>query len=781
MSNHTFAGLSAADFEDLCCDLLTKALELRFQSFPQGPDRGIDLLHGQSANGGTIVQCKHFAKSGYSKLSSALKNQELPKLQQLNPSRYIVCTSVELTYSKKESLARLLDPYCRSISDIYGADEIRALLRQNPDIERQHYKLWLTSAEVLNSIFATASVIWNAMTKRDIEQKLSLFVQSEAFSRAIQLLKNEHVCIISGIPGIGKTTLAQIIALRHLEDGYQLVAVRDDIREAFRSLDASKKQLLYYDDFLGRTSLGDRLGKNEDSSIARLIQEARKSRHLRVLFTTREYILKDAQRLHEPLDAHSVGLSKCILALDDYSRAQKARLLYNHLYFSGVDSESISQLVRSRTHRQIIDHDNFSPRIVEWMTTGAGPSGVLPSEYGPAFLEKLRFPHTIWEHAFDNQIDSDSRALLYCLATLSPSTSVTVLQSAWARFLLKNNEPVTYETRSRFQAALRQCEGTFTLTDSTGSGPAEETAISFHNPSIQDYLNNRIAEDPYIINQLLMKCEYFQQLEFLIHLSTDGKKSGSAQERILNRPEFVNTIERVIRSKPSQLYLSSGGWSSASRYRFPPRDIGLRLARACSWALDVNSTEVFSTILSLAQNLWQTCDENDFRPEGLARFLSAVLIADPAQYSEHLKFISQIIEWVASQVALQNDVDAWTAWSELIFDTEILFKFDDELIDRSRIEVDDFCSCELDAILDQSDSAEELIDSFAVLEDILRWWDLDREDAHQMFEQRLDELNGDEPDFDCEYPTGGLSGGDLVGSDSEIDRLFDTLDSPEEN
>jgi hypothetical protein len=87
---------------------------------------------------------------------------------------------------------------------------------------------------------------------------MSLFVQTAAYGIALDVLKAHNYCVISGIPGIGKTTLAQVLVTRLLEDGFELIAVRDDINEAFELLDLNKRQVVYYDDFLGRSSLGDR-------------------------------------------------------------------------------------------------------------------------------------------------------------------------------------------------------------------------------------------------------------------------------------------------------------------------------------------------------------------------------------------------------------------------------------------------------------------------------------------------------------------------------------------
>ncbi len=75
--------LSYIDFEELCRDLAEKETDYRFSAFGSGPDGGID---GRYSEGGEtiILQCKHYARSDFSKLKTALK-EELEKIKKLNP------------------------------------------------------------------------------------------------------------------------------------------------------------------------------------------------------------------------------------------------------------------------------------------------------------------------------------------------------------------------------------------------------------------------------------------------------------------------------------------------------------------------------------------------------------------------------------------------------------------------------------------------------------------------------------------------------------------------
>ena len=345
---------------------------------------------------------------------------------------------------------------------------------------------------MLQRVLYQGSVVWNALTKAEIERKMALYVQTPAYGVALDILKRENYCVISGTPGIGKTTLAQILVTRLLDDGFELIAVRDDIGEALHALDLSKRQVVYYDDFLGRSSLGERLHKNEDRSIIRLLEEAKKSKHLKVILTTREYILNDARRVYEPLSGFELEIAKCIVAVEDYTRGHRARILYNHVYFSDLPNEYSAALIEDHAYREIVDHKNFNPRIIEWMTSlgGRPPASSFVGE----FVKTLDNPERVWEHAFNNQIGADAQSILLCLASISGIMAIDALRNAWhASMSTDLSEPlvITRPLRDRFQTALKLVDGSFVRIEKGQS----ETGISFHNPSIRDYVLRRLASD----------------------------------------------------------------------------------------------------------------------------------------------------------------------------------------------------------------------------------------------------------------------------------------------
>ena len=156
MSRYTFTSLSPQDFEELVRDLLQAEWNVAIEAFKTGRDSGIDLRYASGHDGTTIVQCKHYAASGYSKLLSHLLNVELPKIMRLCPARYVVATSEGLTPANKDEIVAAMQPFIRNAGDVLGAQDLEGLLSRHPSVEKANFKLWLTSTAVLERVLHNA-------------------------------------------------------------------------------------------------------------------------------------------------------------------------------------------------------------------------------------------------------------------------------------------------------------------------------------------------------------------------------------------------------------------------------------------------------------------------------------------------------------------------------------------------------------------------------------------------------------------------------------------------
>lgn len=517
MTRYDYKSLSPQDFEELTRDLLQAEWNIPLEAFKTGRDRGIDLRYAPLDGGTTIIQCKHYASSSVSSLLSQLRISELPKVRQLQPQRYVLVTSLPLSPADKDKIVEACRPFVLGPADAIGADDLDGLLSRHPGIERANFKLWLTSTAVLDRVLHNAEVSQTEFEVERIRRKLPVFVQSKAFQRAQNLLQEQRVVIVSGVPGIGKTTLAEMLLFAHLEEGYQPVVIQTDLIEGKRLFRPKTRQIFYYDDFLGQTFLGDQrtyLGNNHDAALISFIEMVRDTSHSRFVLTTREHILRQAFQVSERF-LHSTMMSqRCVLELRDYSFGQRARILYNHLYFSDLPQRYRDMILEEDFFLDIIKHDHFNPRLVEWLASLTRLRSPPPEEYRQSITGLLQSPEALWSHAFETQISDAGRDLLLTLYTLGEWIDVKDLALAFEAIHCDNSQRYN---RPRgpgdFRSALQELDGAFL---SYRSGHAE-----FINPSIRDFAAGVICRTPAIAFDLVGSAVRFKQVTSLWNLARE--------------------------------------------------------------------------------------------------------------------------------------------------------------------------------------------------------------------------------------------------------------------
>lgn len=490
MPDYDFHTLSPVDFEELTRDLLQASEGIVFQSFKVGRDRGVDLRYAADGEN-RIVQCKHYRKSGYAALVRDLRT-EVVKIRRMDPqpTRYLLSTSVELSDANKEELAGILG--LRSTQDILSGNDLNNLLGLHSEVEVRHYKLWLASTAVLQRVLHNAAAMQTDFEFRRIGREVPRFVQTSAYSQAAEQLARDRVLVLSGLPGVGKSTIADFLVYEKLADGFQPVIARNGFEEARALYREGERQIFLYDDFLGATFLGEggsAFVRNEDRAITDFLNVIADDGDKLLILTTREHILSEALETSERLRHSAIRDFRYVVRVGAYTAEQRARILYNHAYFNSLPLSYLDQLLASEFFLEIIEHAKFSPRIVEWLTTPRRVRSCRPEDYQHFAVRLLDDPTEIWRHAYEEQISHAARSALLALHSLNGRVSHGRLTEAFDVLHVARASRYGFTMApDDFLRALRVLSGAFiTILDD---------AVQFIDPSVRDLMNTILHDAP---------------------------------------------------------------------------------------------------------------------------------------------------------------------------------------------------------------------------------------------------------------------------------------------
>jgi hypothetical protein len=534
---YNFAALTDHDFELLVADLLGTDEEVRYEVFARGPDLGVDLRREDDDGGVHVVQCKLHVHSTVADLRKAARG-ERKKLGRLRPrpASYRFVTSRRLTVANKRDLKSDLAPFIRRQADIFGEHDLELVLNRHPAVQRRHIKLWLSSAAQLGALLNSGTYSRSRALAEEIAELLPRWVPGEVFFDARELLHKEHVCVIAGVPGIGKTTLAKMLLADAIDSGYEPVSVSADIEEAWSVYDPGQRQIFYYDDFLGRTALTERLGKNEEDRLLGFMKRAAASRTTLFVLTTREYILQQATELYEQLAHEGVEGRRFLLELAQYSRTDRARIFYNHASFSdGLSRRARRALLAGRAYEKIIDHPAYNPRHTEWITglSGHRLTAQDNADYVAFAIDALSHPERIWQHGFEHQLNFAQRALLLVLATMPDRVEHDDLERAFEAFA----DVAGITTRERaFRRALKILDDSFIRT----YHDEDQVFIAAYDPSVADFLAAYIRSSPPDARLLVRGAVFFEQLQSLARV-LPARTLGEAAAA-----EYVGAVQRCL-------------------------------------------------------------------------------------------------------------------------------------------------------------------------------------------------------------------------------------------
>lgn len=545
---YDFSKLNDREFETLAASVIEKEVKKKVEIFKSGRDGGVDGRFWISEAKEGIIQCKHYFETPYPQLISKLKTEESDKVKKLNPGKYIFVTSKKLSRINKQEIKEIFHPYIHTEEDIWGIEDLNAFLskKENQDIVERNYKLWITSTSVLDFLYNNAIKGRSRSTIMEIKEKTHKYVVTENHNKGLKILEVNNVIILTGEPGIGKTTLADNLAIHYLAKGFEFCDIEENISEAESLLrENEKKKILFYcDDFLG-SNMYDAISNKKDSHIIKFINRIKKDKSKKFILTSRTNILNKAYSLSHIFQNLKIRDNEFLLTIENLSSIDKAKILYNHIYHSSLPKKFIDIIYLEKRYKEIIKHRNFNPRIIEFITDSSLIGDLKPENYWSYISRSLNKPEIIWADYFQNQTDDCVRALTYLTVFNNGKISEDNLRNSYNLFLNIHTVNLGDYSDKSFEAVRKLATRSL-----LNRNQIEENKYEYvlFNPSIADFVLSTYSNEIDLICNILKSLDNEVSIDYLHALLRSNKISNSYSSRILENL-FDYFFERKLKDE----------------------------------------------------------------------------------------------------------------------------------------------------------------------------------------------------------------------------------------
>lgn len=517
LPEYDFHTLSPMDFEILACDLIRAEFSIELKAFAHGPDGGIDLRNTDNDTT-TVVQCKHYHGSSFSDLKRTARSEKV-KMDVVKPDNYYFVTSQDLSLTQQDTLLKELHPHLSSTHNILALRDLNRILGEHPNIEQNHFKLWMASAGIISRIVQSGLWERSEALMEEIQDRVKMYVTTPSFGHARDMLEAKKVCVITGAPGVGKSMLADMLALTYWESGWQIIALAShEIDRCWDAWQSNALQLFHFDDVFGQTDIQERLSRDSGALLSRLIRRVGSDPRKRLVITTRTHILREAELRDEPVQRAGLRARECVIAVTEYGELQRARVLYNHLYFSDLARDIIRTFVAGDNYFQVINHRNFTPRLIEQAILQA-PTDETAESLRARMLNVLERPVLLWGCSFRESLSEAARMILMHLASFP--THGGSLEDL--RFASKRGE-----TPIEHRKALTQLEGSWIKIVHTADGDYVGTRVWFHDPSCRDFVLAFLDSEPEYFTAVLTHSTTVPQIVQLVRYA-DARLEGDVK------------------------------------------------------------------------------------------------------------------------------------------------------------------------------------------------------------------------------------------------------------
>ena len=277
------------------------------------------------------------------------------------------------------------------------------------------------------------------------------------------------------------------------------------------SIHPEVREIILLDDFIGQHYLN--IQENYPNEIKSLISYIERNKNKKIILNTRITILQEAINKYlnfekliqrQNSNIHLIDLNKMPVI-------EKAKILYNHIYFNKIEKEYFENIRNEQHYLHIINHKNYNPRIIEFATNRKNYISIEPEHYYEYIMQKLNNPQDVWKDEFENRLDVSDRILMHILYSLTDTyIDKGILEKAF-NYAIRDLKQID-QSVNVFNKSLNRLSDSL-LKQVIKDGKIQ---ISVLNPSINDYIKNELLNNPAEQRRFLKHSLYIEQVNKVI-------------------------------------------------------------------------------------------------------------------------------------------------------------------------------------------------------------------------------------------------------------------------
>lgn len=523
-------GMTTSDFENFAIEIVKKKFENKsLHGFKEGRDAGIDGIDDIKSPT-LILQVKRWQVTKNKTTAVKHLKEEIDKIALTKEKygwvtdfKYVIVTSMGLSPANLKEIRDYADEiipnaiptddyiiYSSTLTTLSQQKEYRDVFMDYGLLEKD-ISIILKS-DRLKSVEAESQEYFS-----DFDSKY--FVETSFLGEAYHILQREHIVLIQGPAGIGKTTTCSMLGnlfLNNDDNVFDVIVRRvEDINEVLKLYhevyrgSEDRNLFVVFDDFLGR---------NKFDVEERILQDIRKlysastyTNNLFICLNSRTQIVQDATSMNSEfqklINEKFSEERKFIIDLSKYSDEERAHIFRKVFkrkahYLENDDKKELVEKYNDligRDWTRIVQHRNYFPRLVELIANNFKDSNENFYDY---VVYNLEHPNQLYNNLFNNLKDEEK----YLLFSLLRFDSFPIKEE----WLINSLHALKLNPIFDFKKSLKKLDGSWVTFKKESFD--DDSMVDFFNPSIIDFLNDKLKEYPKITEEITENSIYLHQL-----------------------------------------------------------------------------------------------------------------------------------------------------------------------------------------------------------------------------------------------------------------------------